>query len=81
KGIGLDHTVTPPQVTAVDTTAGGDAFIGGLLAELSRHGIDDNWHQDSAFLAQAVEVACRCGAFAVTRPGAYAALPTAEDID
>lgn len=80
KGIGLDHTFTPPQVTAVDTTAGGDAFIGGLLAELSRHGIDDNWHKASAFLAQAVEVACRCGAFAVTRPGAYAALPTAKDI-
>lgn len=81
KGVGLDHTITPPQVTAVDTTAGGDAFIGGLLAELSRHGIDENWYQDSAFLTRAVDIACRCGAHAVTRPGAYAALPTHSDIE
>jgi len=81
KGVGFDHTITPPPVAAVDTTAGGDAFIGGLLAELSRHGIDDNWHQDSAFLIRAVDIACRCGAHAVTRPGAYAALPTHSDIE
>ncbi|WP_457944654.1 carbohydrate kinase family protein [Vreelandella alkaliphila] len=81
KGVGLDHTITPPQVTAVDTTAGGDAFIGGLLAELSRHGIDENWYKDSAFLTRAVDIACRCGAHAVTRPGAYAALPTHSDIE
>ncbi|NDL71457.1 carbohydrate kinase family protein [Vreelandella alkaliphila] len=81
KGVGLDHTITPPPVAAVDTTAGGDAFIGGLLAELSRHGIDDNWHQDSAFLTRAVDIACRCGAHAVTRPGAYSALPTHSDIE
>ncbi len=76
KGIGIDQTVTPPSVTAVDTTAGGDAFIGGLLAELSSYGISESWHQDSAFLTRAVDIACRCGAHAVTRPGAYAALPT-----
>ncbi|RUR32935.1 carbohydrate kinase [Vreelandella andesensis] len=81
KGVGIDQTVIPPQVNAVDTTAGGDAFIGGLLAELSQHGIDENWHQDSAFLTRAVDIACRCGAHAVTRPGAYAALPTHSDID
>ncbi|AYF35439.1 carbohydrate kinase [Vreelandella alkaliphila] len=81
KGVGLDHTITPPQVTAVDTTAGGDAFIGGLLAELSRHGTDENWYKDSAFLTRAVDIACRCGAHAVTRPGAYAALPTHSDIE
>lgn len=80
KGIGIDQTISPPRVTAVDTTAGGDAFIGGLLAELSQHGIDENWHQDSNFLMRAVDTACRCGAHAVTRPGAYAALPTYSDI-
>jgi fructokinase len=81
KGIGIDQTVTPPSVTAVDTTAGGDAFIGGLLAELSSYGISESWHQDSAFLTRAVDIACRCGAHAVTRPGAYAALPTHADIE
>lgn len=80
KGVGIDQSIAPPKVNAVDTTAGGDAFIGGLLAELSRHGIDEGWHQDTDVLARAVEIACRCGAHAVTRPGAYAALPTPADI-
>ncbi|MFB9146921.1 carbohydrate kinase [Halomonas alkalicola] len=83
-GVGLEQRVTPPAVEAVDTTAGGDAFIGGLLAELAEHlgeaGIDGDWHRDADFLARAVETACRCGAHAVTRPGAYAALPTREDL-
>lgn len=80
KGVDLDDRVTPPSVQAVDTTAGGDAFIGGLLAELAEHGIDGDWHQNTAFLHRAVETACRCGAHAVTRPGAYAALPDREDL-
>lgn len=84
KGVDIEQRVAPPRVQAVDTTAGGDAFIGGLLAELAAHlgevGIDGDWHRDTAFLARAVETACRCGAHAVTRPGAYAALPTREDL-
>ncbi|QPL47573.1 carbohydrate kinase [Halomonas sp. A40-4] len=81
KGAGLDQTIAPPRVDAVDTTAGGDAFIGGLLAELSKHGIEEGWHQDIDFLSRAVDLACRCGAHAVTRPGAYSALPTHADIE
>lgn len=80
KGIGIDQRIAPPNVDAVDTTAGGDAFIGGLLAELSARGIDGNWQSDVDFLHRAVDTACRCGAHAVTRPGAYAALPTRDDI-
>lgn len=80
----LDDRVTPPQVDAVDTTAGGDAFIGGLLSELAsrfgKSGIDDDWHRDGAFLTRAVDTACRCGAHAVARPGAYVALPTQDDL-
>ncbi|MBE0488859.1 MAG: carbohydrate kinase [Halomonas sp.] len=83
KGVGLEKRVAPPRVQAVDTTAGGDAFIGGLLAELAEHlgsaGLE-GWQRDEAFLARAVETACRCGAHAVTRPGAYVALPTREDL-
>lgn len=84
KGVGLDERVTPPRVQAVDTTAGGDAFIGGLLAELAEftagQDLDGDWSRDTAFLRRAVEIASRCGAHAVTRPGAYAALPTHEDL-
>lgn len=80
KGVGIDLRITPPAVEAVDTTAGGDAFIGGLLSELSSHGINENWQTNIDFLNRAVSMACRCGAHAVTRPGAYAALPTRDDI-
>ncbi len=84
RGVGLDFRIAPPRVEAVDTTAGGDAFIGGLLAELAGHfgerGIVNGWHRDEPLLRRAVETACRCGAHAVTRPGAYAALPDCEDL-
>ena len=77
--------IDPPQVRAVDTTAGGDAFIGGLLAQLAAADVTastfGDWCQDEDRLRRAVELACRCGAFAVTRPGAYSALPTRDDLD
>lgn len=68
------------KVKAVDTTAAGDAFIGGLLLRLQREGIDARTFD--AFLAQPAELerclryASACGALAVTRHGAFAALPT-----
>ncbi len=84
KGATLEEGVMPPKVTAVDTTAGGDAFIGGLLAELAeltaRTGVDGDWYHDHDFLRHAVQTACRCGAHAVTLPGAYASLPTRDDL-
>jgi fructokinase len=61
-----------PEVCVVDTTGAGDAFSGSILVSLSRDEIPD-W---SAALSQAV----KCGAWAVGRPGAFASLPTAEDI-
>jgi fructokinase len=66
-------------VRAVDTTAAGDAFIGGLLSQLQRRNVDAR-HFD-ALLAQRSELeeclryAAACGALAVTRYGAFAALP------
>jgi fructokinase len=68
------------KVKAVDTTAAGDAFIGGLLLRLQREGVDAR--SFDAFLAQPTELerclryASACGALAVTRHGAFAALPT-----
>ncbi|MGH8026513.1 MAG: PfkB family carbohydrate kinase, partial [Pseudoxanthomonas sp.] len=68
------------KVEAVDTTAAGDAFIGGLLSQLQREGIDARTFD--AFLAQSTKLerclryASACGALAVTRHGAFAALPT-----
>ncbi|MBB3231195.1 carbohydrate kinase family protein [Halomonas stenophila] len=80
EGVGMSLAVTPPSVQAVDTTAGGDAFIGGLLASLAEAGLHEDWHRDTERLEAALAFACRCGAHAVTRPGSYVALPTRDDL-
>ena len=76
--------IVPPQVTTIDTTAAGDAFIGGLLCQLQKAGIRaqqfDAFIADEAMLAQALDYAAACGAFAVTRHGAFAALPTHVEV-
>lgn len=70
-------------VRAVDTTAAGDAFIGGLLSQLQRRGVDAR--NFDALLARRSELesclryASACGALAVTRYGAFAALPSHEE--
>ncbi|RTR07138.1 carbohydrate kinase family protein [Halomonas nitroreducens] len=81
EGVGMSLAVAPPAVEPVDTTAGGDAFIGGLLARLAEDGVEEGWHRDPERLETALAFACRCGAHAVTRPGAYVALPTRDDLE
>jgi len=58
-------------VTAVDTTAAGDAFAGYLGAGLA----------EGLGLADAVRHAMAAGALAVTRPGASPSLPSRSDVD
>jgi ribokinase len=59
------------RVPVVDTTAAGDAFVGGLAAALLR----------GQPLPDAVRYANACGALAVTRPGAQPSLPHADAVD
>ena len=59
------------KVNVVDTTAAGDAFIGGLAVGLL----------NGKSLEDAVQYACACGALAVTKFGAQPSLPTAEDVN
>jgi ribokinase len=58
------------KVNAVDTTAAGDAFIGGLVVALS-HGLA---------LKEALRYANCAGAIAVTRFGAQTSLPSAVEV-
>ena len=64
-----------PQVKVVDTTSAGDSFVGGLLYRLS---LLSSWSEKS--FNQAITYAVRCGAITVTRPGAYPALPWANEL-
>lgn len=58
-------------VDVVDTTAAGDAFIGGLAAQLLKS--DD--------LPAAVRYGCACGALAATKLGAQPSLPTRDEVE
>ncbi|MFT4929134.1 MAG: mannose/cellobiose epimerase-like protein (N-acyl-D-glucosamine 2-epimerase family)/sugar [Phenylobacterium sp.] len=72
-------TIVPPKVKVVDTTAGGDAFIGGLLYGLSH--FDDVFAaiNDQDMLCILLQNAAACGAHTVTQPGAFPALPDSDD--
>lgn len=60
-----------PQITAVDTTAAGDTFIGYLAAALTT---------DPDNLTDAVKTAVRAAGIAVTRPGAIDSIPLLSEI-
>ena len=58
-------------VKVVDTTAAGDAFIGGFATKLL---------DSSSSLVETVRYACACGALATTKFGAQPSLPTKEEV-
>ncbi|MDW7660944.1 MAG: ribokinase [Bacillota bacterium] len=58
------------KVKAVDTTAAGDSFIGGLLTKISK----------GSSMKEALEFATEVAAFTVTRLGAQKSLPTLEEL-
>jgi ribokinase len=58
-------------VPVVDTTAAGDAFVGGLAVAMLR----------GTSLPEAVRFANACGALAVTRAGAQPSLPGRNDVE
>lgn len=76
-------SIETPAVDVVDTTAAGDAFVGGLLTrlatEVSSAGLDA-WLSDDARVVEALRFATHCGGWAAGRYGAYEALPTAQDV-
>ncbi|MEW9798540.1 carbohydrate kinase family protein [Alteromonas sp. CYL-A6] len=79
-----DLSVPAPATTVKDTTAAGDAFIGGFLSVVADHAATGDaareWLQSQDNLAMATHFAARCGAHAVSQYGAFTALPTAGDV-
>lgn len=59
------------KVTAVDTTAAGDVFNGALVVGLSK----------GESLPEAMDLACKAAALAVTRIGAQASAPTLAEVE
>ncbi|HEY5729279.1 MAG TPA: ribokinase, partial [Anaerolineales bacterium] len=62
--------INPYEVDVVDTTAAGDAFIGGFAVALG-----------SSSLLDAVRYGCACGALATTKFGAQPSLPTKDEVE
>ena len=60
------------SVNVVDTSAAGDCFNGYLAAHLALHGMAD--------MDNAINTAIAASAIAVSRPGAVASLPRAEEL-
>ena len=63
--------ILSPKVDAVDTTAAGDVFNGGLAVALS----------EGCSLTDAVRFACKAAAISVTREGAQSSAPYRNEID
>ena len=59
------------NVEVVDTTAAGDAFIGGFASAMLH----------SKSLEESVRYGCACGALATTKLGAQPSLPTKEEVE
>ena len=72
------------RVDALDTTAAGDAFVGGLLVRLGERGGDGDgfaaFCRDPAAIEDAIRFGAAVGALAVTRKGAFAAMPELEEV-
>jgi|SRR5215216_4318639 len=63
--------IPPFKVNVVDTTAAGDAFIGGFASTLLQN----------KSLEEAARYGCACGALATTKFGAQPSLPTKEEVE
>lgn len=75
------ETIPVPAITAVDTTAGGDAFSGSLLFALSKLSDPKSALCSMDVLKKLIKFASNCGAHTVTLPGAFPALPRFNDIE
>lgn len=72
---GHNGRISPPAFKAVDTTAGGDGFVGGMLFLLSQNEDPFEVLQDVKMMEVVLRFASCCGALAVSLPGAFPALP------
>lgn len=67
------------DVEVEDTTGAGDAFVAGMIHQLTKQGIGQLNHPDRA--QQLVQYANAVGALTTTRPGAIASQPTRAEVE
>lgn len=70
------------KVNVVDTTAAGDAFVGGFATKLLESAsLLAKPQAQSLAIQNAVRYACACGALATTKFGAQPSLPTKAEVE
>jgi fructokinase len=78
-----EDTASTYEVKSINTTGAGDAFVAGILASLT----ETRAERFDAFLANeeqvdgALRFAAACGALAVTRHGAFEAMPSRAEVE
>ena len=82
---GSHGTLDTFAVNAIDSTAAGDAFSGGILFALADIGIDalslPDLIGDPARFSAVLRFGAACGALATTRRGAFAAMPNRNEVE
>jgi len=72
------------EVEVRDTTAAGDAFVGGLLFRLGQLDADgagfDGFCRDRQMIEDAIRFGAAVGAIAVTRKGSFTVMPTLGEV-
>ena len=72
-------------VHTVNTTAAGDAFVGGILSWLVREKVNTanltDWLADAERVQSALRFAAACGALTVMRHGAFEAMPSLIEVE
>ena len=80
----MQGTAPSFRVPTVDTTAAGDAFVGGVLHALAERGASGAgfaaFCRDRAAIDAVLRFGAAVGALAVTRKGAFAAMPTLDEV-
>ena len=73
------------EVNTLNTTGAGDAFTGGMLSWLVREGVTaanlDALLEDQTRMQSALRFGAACGALAVTRHGAFEAMPALAEVE
>ena len=79
----VEDAASTYEVRSVNTTGAGDAFVAGILASLVETRAEglETFLADKEQLDGALRFAAACGALAVTRHGAFEAMPTRAEVE
>jgi fructokinase len=77
---GQNEIIPSIQVTSIDSTGAGDAFVGALLYQWANADLPKELIKDRGRLKEMVGFANKVGAIVCTRVGAITALPTYEEV-